>query len=34
MFPDKGRRIGEALDAATKEADSAVGVVPPPPWQS
>jgi hypothetical protein len=25
-------RIGEALDAATREADRAVGVSPPPPW--
>lgn len=28
------RRIAEALDAATVEADRAVGVVPPPPWAS
>ncbi|MEP6993261.1 MAG: lysophospholipid acyltransferase family protein [Acidobacteriota bacterium] len=28
------RRIGEALDAATLEADAAVGVVPPEPWRS
>jgi lysophospholipid acyltransferase (LPLAT)-like uncharacterized protein len=28
------RRIGEALDEATREADRAVGVVPPPPWPS
>jgi lysophospholipid acyltransferase (LPLAT)-like uncharacterized protein len=27
-------RIGEALDAATGEADRAVRVVPPAPWQS
>lgn len=26
--------IGEALDAATIEADRAMGVVPPPPWAS
>jgi lysophospholipid acyltransferase (LPLAT)-like uncharacterized protein len=26
------RRIAEALDAATREADRAVGVTPPPPW--
>jgi lysophospholipid acyltransferase (LPLAT)-like uncharacterized protein len=25
-------KIGEAVDAATIEADRAVGVVPPPPW--
>jgi lysophospholipid acyltransferase (LPLAT)-like uncharacterized protein len=25
-------RIGEALDAATREADRAVEVSPPPPW--
>jgi len=28
------RRLGEALDAATHEADEAVGVAPPPPWVS
>lgn len=28
------RRIGEAVDAATRAADRAVGVVPPPPWAS
>ena len=27
-----GGRIAEALDAATVEADRAVGVVPPAPW--
>jgi lysophospholipid acyltransferase (LPLAT)-like uncharacterized protein len=26
------RQIAEALDAATREADAAVGVQPPPPW--
>jgi len=26
------KRIGEAVDAATIEADRAVSVVPPPPW--
>ena len=31
---EAGRRIAEALDAATREADEAVGVVPPPPWAS
>jgi hypothetical protein len=31
---EAGRRIGEALDAATQEADRAVRVVPPAPWQS
>jgi lysophospholipid acyltransferase (LPLAT)-like uncharacterized protein len=29
---EASRRIGEALDAATREADLAVGVPPPPPW--
>ncbi len=28
------RAIGAALDAATREADAAVRVVPPPPWPS
>jgi lysophospholipid acyltransferase (LPLAT)-like uncharacterized protein len=28
------RRIGQALDAVTREADRAVGVVAPPPWES
>ncbi|MEX0879353.1 MAG: lysophospholipid acyltransferase family protein [Thermoanaerobaculia bacterium] len=27
-------RIGAAIDAATREADAAAGVVPPPPWES
>ena len=31
---EAAHRIGEALDAATGEADRAVRVVPPPPWQS
>jgi lysophospholipid acyltransferase (LPLAT)-like uncharacterized protein len=31
---DASRRIAEALDAATREADADVGVVPPPPWGS
>ncbi len=26
-------RIGEAVDATTREADRAVGVSPPPPWE-
>jgi lysophospholipid acyltransferase (LPLAT)-like uncharacterized protein len=26
-------RIGSAVDAITREADRAVGVVPPPPWE-
>ena len=26
------RQIGDAVDAATREADAAVGVQPPPPW--
>jgi len=28
------RKIGDALDEATREADAAVRVVPPPPWLS
>jgi hypothetical protein len=31
---DAAQRIAEALDAATREADEAVGVAPPPPWAS
>ena len=31
---EASRRLAEALDAATREADDAVGVVPPPPWAS
>lgn len=31
---EAARRIGEALDAATVEADEAVRVAPPAPWQS
>lgn len=27
-------RIGASIDAITREADAAVGVVPPPPWES
>jgi lysophospholipid acyltransferase (LPLAT)-like uncharacterized protein len=36
QMPDREAlaRIGEAVDAATIEADRAVGVVPPPPWAS
>ena len=26
-------RIGAAVDEMTREADRAVGVVPPPPWE-
>jgi len=35
-MPDREalRRIGEAVDAATLEADRAVGVAAPPPWAS
>jgi lysophospholipid acyltransferase (LPLAT)-like uncharacterized protein len=35
-LPDKAAlsRIADALDAATAEADAAVGVEPPPPWRS
>jgi hypothetical protein len=29
---EASRRIADALDAATREADAAVGVSPPPPW--
>jgi hypothetical protein len=31
--PDALRRIAAAVDAATLEADRAVGVRPPPPWE-
>jgi len=31
---EASRRLAEALDDATREADEAVGVVPPPPWAS
>ena len=29
---EAARRIAEALDAATAEADAAAGITPPPPW--
>jgi lysophospholipid acyltransferase (LPLAT)-like uncharacterized protein len=29
---DAASRIGAAIDAATREADAAAGVTPPPPW--
>jgi len=30
---DAALRIGSAIDAATREADAAAGVSPPPPWR-
>ena len=30
---DAAKRIAEAVDAITREADAAVGVNPPTPWE-